>query len=47
MVDQNEEDIILVVDIVVIKYKMVGDMVNGEGNINLISFLWIFSLIEI
>lgn len=47
MVDQNEEDIFLVVDIVVIKYKMVGDMVNGEGKINLISFLWIFSLIEI
>lgn len=46
MADQNEEDTSPAADIVVTKYKMAGDMVNGEGNINLISSLRIFSLIE-
>lgn len=46
MADQNEEDTSPAADIVVTKYKMAGDMVNGEGKINLISSLRIFSLIE-
>lgn len=46
MADQNEEDTSPAADIVVTKYKMAGDMVNGEGKINLISSLRNFSLIE-
>lgn len=30
MADQNEEDTTPAADIVVTKYKMAGDMVNGE-----------------
>lgn len=43
MADQNEEDTTPAADIVVTKYKMAGDMVNGEGKINLMCSLRIIS----
>lgn len=46
MADQNEEDTTPAADIVVTKYKMAGDMVNGEGEINLICSIRILSPIE-